>query len=116
MLYNLSIIESMGSTDAAFINKLICIFIDSILPELNKLNEAHLSKDFDKLTAKAHSIKSNLDLFCVISLEKTIRILDDKQALESLTDDAISGYIDELNLGIQNVVAQMKLDYPFYNN
>lgn len=116
MLYNLSIVESMGSTDATFINKLIRIFIDSILPELNQMNEAHQNKDFEMLASKAHSMKSNIDLFCVRSLEKTIRILENKQVLVTLSDDIITGYIDEINLGIQNVVAQMKLDYPFYNN
>ncbi len=116
MLYNLSIVESMGSTDAAFINKLIYIFIDSILTELDQMNEAFFNKDYNKVTAIAHSMKSNIDLFCVSSLQKTIRLLEDKQALSILSDNKIAIYINEINLGIQNVVTEMKIDYPLYSN
>ena len=114
MLYNLSVVESMGSTDAAFINKLIHIFIDSILLELDQMNEAHQSKDFEKLSAKAHSMKSNIDLFCVSSIVNTIRILEDKNALATLSDATIAEYIADINTIILEVVAEMKKDFPVY--
>lgn len=102
----------MGSTDAAFVNKLIYLFIDSILIELNQMNEAYLTKDFNMLAARAHSMKSNLDLFCIKTLEKPIRVLEDKQALAALSVDRIAIYVTKINEGIQNVVAEMKIDYP----
>ena len=112
MLYNLSVLELMGSADGAFVTKLIAIFTESTVSELSALNEAYQSKDLMKISAIAHSMKSNIEIFSVDSIKQTIRTLEDKKKLPTLSDDILASHVQEVNTVIQNVIAEMRRDYP----
>ena len=112
MLYNLSVVKKLGGDEDIFVRKLIYIFINSIIPELNQFNEAYENKDLKMLAIRAHSIKSNFDLFNVTSMKKTIRILENKDLLTTLDSNEIASYVTEVNTTIHAVIAEMKQDYP----
>ena len=112
MLYNLSVLELMGSADAFFIHKLVHMFIDSTIPELAELNEAHQNRDLVKIASVAHSMKSNIEIFSVDSMKQTIRILENKGTLPTLSDNILASHVEEVNTIIQNVMAEMLKDYP----
>ena len=112
MLYDLSILELMGDNDPEFIKTLIHVFIESIPPDLDSLNQAVESKDFKQVSFMAHKIKSTIDNLCIETLKDVIRILEAKSILDGLSEDEIFSYVNEITITMTEVVEDMQLINP----
>ncbi|MFP5040742.1 Hpt domain-containing protein [Parasediminibacterium sp. JCM 36343] len=112
MLYNLSMVELMGDNDPAFIKTLLGLFIESIPPDLEALNQAWAEKDWDKVAFVVHKMKPTIDSLGVDTLKPTILALEAKGSKDKLSLSVIAGHIEQINAALQQVILDMKADFP----
>ncbi|MBT8321152.1 MAG: Hpt domain-containing protein, partial [Eudoraea sp.] len=61
MIYSLDKINEMAEGDTDFIESVIAVFLDEVPQDLENLEAAIESKDYDKVYKLAHKIKPNVD-------------------------------------------------------
>ena len=112
MLYNLSVMESIGDNDPIFINTLVYVFIESIPADLENLNNASRDHDWTQVSFMAHKIKSTIDNLGIDSLKEIIRLLEANSIINSLSVDDLFCYVNEVNDVMCEVVSEMLENYP----
>ena len=75
-LYDMTMINTIGKDDPAFVKKLLAIFLDTMPVDLDNLVKAGEEKNTARIVKVAHKMKSNIDLLGIYSLKYTIRKLE----------------------------------------
>ena len=112
MLYDLSVLELMGDNDPAFIKTLIDVFIESIPPDLDSLNQAADTQDWKQVSFMAHKIKSTIDNLGIETLKSAIRILEARSIIDGLSEEEIMSYVKEVTIIMTKVVEDLQTINP----
>jgi PAS domain S-box-containing protein len=104
-LYNISMIEAIGKSNPAFIEKMIVMFVDFVGKDFEKLKDAASKNNWTEVGQIAHKLKSTFGNMGVASLVP--HVVD----LETQTGDP-HALINALDTGLEKVFAQLRQDYP----
>lgn len=104
-LYNISMIEAIGKSNPAFIEKMIVMFVDFVGKDFEKLKDAASNNNWAEVGQIAHKLKSTLGNMGVTSLVP--HVVD----LETQTGDPLP-LIKALDTGLEKVFVQLRQDYP----
>ena len=108
MLYNLSVIESMGIRDASFLQSMVNLYIRSIPQELEDLNKAYALKDSNKISFAAHKLKQTINSLSIVSLQDLILLFDNVDVKNDLQSKTLKDSLETINQVLVKVVNQMK--------
>ena len=75
-LYDLTMVESIGGGDPAFVRKMVQLFIDTMPKNVDEINAALQSKDWEQVGKLAHKMKATIDSMAIVSLQEDIRTLE----------------------------------------
>jgi CheY-like chemotaxis protein/HPt (histidine-containing phosphotransfer) domain-containing protein len=75
-LYDLNMIHSVSGGDAAFIKKMILLFIDTVPQNVQDLVDATDQKNWEQVAKMAHKLKSTIDSMGIRSLHDQIRAVE----------------------------------------
>lgn len=75
-LYDLSIVQSVSGGDKAFIKKMILLFIETVPQNLQELNTALRSQNWEQVGKLAHKLKSTVDSMGIKSIHADIRAVE----------------------------------------
>ena len=103
-LYNIAMIEAIGKSNPAFIEKMIVMFVDFVGKDFEKLKDAASKSNWDEVGQIAHKLKSTFGNMGVTTLVP--HVID----LETKTGDP-STLIQLLDVGLEKVFAQLREDY-----
>jgi PAS domain S-box-containing protein len=104
-LYNISMIEAIGKSNPAFVEKMIVMFVDFVAKDFDKLKDAASKNNWTEVGQIAHKLKSTFGNMGVTSLVPYV--VD----LETQTGEP-NALINALDAGLEKVFAQLKQDYP----
>jgi CheY-like chemotaxis protein/HPt (histidine-containing phosphotransfer) domain-containing protein len=89
-LYDLNMIHSVSGGDAAFIKKMILLFIDTVPQNVQELVDATDQKNWEQVSKMAHKLKSTIDSMGIRSLHDQIRTVEmnakNQEHLERMPD------------------------------
>ena len=108
MLYNLSVIESMGIRDASFLQSMVNLYIRSIPQELEDLNKAYELRDSNKISFAAHKLKQTINSLSIVSLQDLIPLFENGKIKNNLQDTELKDSLETINQVLVKVVTQMK--------
>ncbi|RIV34215.1 Hpt domain-containing protein [Flagellimonas lutimaris] len=110
MIYNLDKINEMAEGDEDFIVSVISVFLEEVPEDLESLEKAIGSKDYENIYKLAHKIKPNVD---ILGMEHTRA-----KALEIETLGKTTGSMEEieekfpiLKKDVLQVVTELKNDF-----
>ena len=112
MLYDLSVLELLGDNDPEFIKTLINVFIESIPPDLDSLNQAADNQDWIMVSFMAHKIKSTIDNLGIETLKSSIRTLEARSIVDGLSEEEILSYVKDVTLIMTEVVEDLQINNP----
>jgi CheY-like chemotaxis protein len=75
-LYDLTMIHSVSGGDAAFIKKMIQLFIDTVPQNVQELVDATGQKNWEQVSKMAHKLKSTIDSMGIRSIHDQIRAVE----------------------------------------
>ncbi len=75
-LYDLSIVQSVSGGDKAFIKRMILLFIETVPQNLQDLNTALRSQNWEQVGKLAHKLKSTVDSMGIKSIHADIRSVE----------------------------------------
>ncbi len=110
MIYSLDKIKEMADGDEDFINSVISVFLDEVPQDLQGLENALQSGDYQQVYQLAHKIKPNVDL---LGMEQTraaaleIETLGKSEANMSEIQSVFPG----LKKDIEQVISELKNDF-----
>ncbi|MBE9586365.1 PAS domain S-box protein [Mucilaginibacter sp. JRF] len=105
-LYDLSIIDSISKGNQSFNNKMIKMFCDITAQDVNKMQDAASTNDWQAVSALAHKLKSTVGNMGVDVLKDPIRELEKQTAADP------NATIGEVVTKLEQVRVQLKADYP----
>ncbi len=110
MIYNLDKINEMAEGDEDFITSVISVFLEEVPEDLESLEKAIDSQDYENIYKLAHKIKPNVD---ILGMEQARA-----KALEIETLGKTTGSMDEitekfpmLKKDVLQVVTELKNDF-----
>lgn len=83
-LLDFSGLELSTNGNVSFMNKMIAIFLDSIVIDLNLLKEGVYNNDIDRLSDIAHKLKPSIDSICSSDLRTLVRQIEEKNTETSV--------------------------------
>jgi len=104
-LYDLTMIREIAHGNNDFVKKMMSLFIDTMPPAINELNEHMASRNWPALGAIAHKIKPSIDTMGINSLKEDIRTLE-RNGKDSLNVDEIP----ELMAKVEGVIGKIISD------
>ncbi len=110
MIYSLDKINEMAEGDEEFVQSVISVFLEEVPSDLEQLESALQSKNYDQVYKLAHKIKPNVDL---LGMEQTraaaleIETLGKSEANMS----EIEKVFPTLQKDIAQVVSELKKDF-----
>ncbi|GAB5475301.1 MAG: hypothetical protein Mars2KO_34000 [Maribacter sp.] len=110
MIYSLDKINEMADGDEDFINSVISVFLDEVPQDLNGLEEALASENYQQVYQLAHKIKPNVDL---LGMEQTRAVALEMETLgkSEANMEEIKGIFPSLKKDIEQVVSELKKDF-----
>lgn len=109
-LYKLTYIQEAFGDDKEIVFDLATIFLDSTPKDLAELNLALEEKNYEKLAAVAHKMKSSLAILRVDDL-KEIMISIDKPFKTNEKKDELPDIVRKINEVLTIVFQQMREDF-----
>jgi len=110
MIYNLDKINEMAEGDEDFISSVISVFLEEVPQDLQALESALSSNDYERVYQLAHKIKPNVDL---LGMEQTraaaLEIETMGKNAASMAD--IEKVFPILKKDIEQVVSELKKDF-----
>lgn len=110
MIYNLDKINEMAEGDEDFIVSVVSVFLEEVPEDIEALESAIASEDFEQIYKMAHKIKPNVDL---LGMEQTRA-----NALEIETLGKSAGNLETiqekfplLKKDVEQVVAELQKDF-----
>jgi PAS domain S-box-containing protein len=104
LLYDLSLINTIGKDDPAFASKIITIFVETMPENLVNLTKAGNEQNYEQVSKIAHKMKSNIDFLGIHSLKDTIRELETNKT----GSDKTGAQIEKVKYTIKKVFEQLK--------
>ena len=109
--YDLSMVNAIGRNNPEFVQKMVKLFLENIAIDLNKLKEAAAQEDKKSISFFAHKMKSTIESMGITELKPIIRALEMKE--ETIEDTQIINlHVAKVDTVLQQVIAQMKADFP----
>lgn len=110
MIYSLDKIKEMADGDEEFISSVVSVFLEEVPQDLESLEKALASDDYEQVYQLAHKIKPNVDL---LGMEQTRAAALEMETLgKSETNmEAIKNVFPSLKKDIEQVVAELKNDF-----
>jgi CheY-like chemotaxis protein len=109
-LYDLSMVSSIAGGDQGFIKKMVQIFLDTMPPSVDQLQNELQQQNWDALSKLAHKMKSTIDSMGIVRLKDVIRVIEangkQKQNLEQ-----IPGFVKQVDDVLKDCIQQLKQDY-----
>ncbi|MGJ8659806.1 Hpt domain-containing protein [Cellulophaga fucicola] len=110
MIYSLDKLNEMAEGDTEFINSVVSVFLEEVPEDLDLLEKAIESKDYEPTYQLAHKIKPNVDL---LGMEQTRAAAFEIETLGKEKGDFVK--IEEtfklLKIDVQQVVSELKNDF-----
>ncbi len=75
-LYNLEFLKQIGGGDEGFLRMMVQLFIDNMPLNIEALNTAINSQDWEATWKAAHKMKSTIDSMNIVSLKQVIRDIE----------------------------------------
>jgi CheY-like chemotaxis protein len=104
MLYDLTMVESIGKEDKAFAQSIITLFLENMPGNIEGLVKAGQDKNYELMSKIAHKMKSSIDLLGITSLKYTIRKLEN--VVVGDTDFDVN--IEKVKTVLKDVFVQLK--------
>jgi PAS domain S-box-containing protein len=105
-LYDLTMIETISKNNQDFVNKMISMFCDITVQDVDKLKAAATSGDWETVGQLAHKLKSTVGNMGVEPLKDVLR------NLELRNHDNPNALVAELDETLKKVIVQLKADHP----
>jgi PAS domain S-box-containing protein len=99
-LFDLSLLEKMSRGNDDFVNKMIAVFIDLAIENIQKLEESLANNDMETIKKTAHKIKPSIDQMGIKSLKEVIRKVEKY--------DLLTGSKNELDMLIGKITGVLK--------
>ncbi len=112
MIYNLDKLNEMADGDQDFINSVISVFLEEVPQDLESLEAAIASMDYENVYKLAHKIKPNVDL---LGMEQSRATALEIETLGKSAENSeeIAQKFPILKKDIQQVIAELKKDFSF---
>ena len=112
MIYNLDKLNEMADGDQDFINSVISVFLEEVPQDLESLEAAIASMDYENVYKLAHKIKPNVDL---LGMEQSRATALEIETLgkSAENNEEIAQKFPILKKDIQQVIAELKKDFSF---
>ena len=75
-LYDLTMIRSVSGGDAAFIKKMILLFIETVPQNVRELVDSTAQRNWEQVSKMAHKLKSTIDSMGIRMLHDQIRVIE----------------------------------------
>jgi len=110
MNYGLNKIKEMAEGDSDFINSVIGVFLEEVPEDLNSLEEAVDSGDFEQIYQLSHKLKPNVDL---LEMESTRVLALEMENMGKNEEDleGIRARFGRLKQDIDQVVSELRKDF-----
>lgn len=109
-LYDLSMVQTIAGGDINFIKRMVQIFLDTMPPSIEQLNNELNQQNWDPLSKLAHKMKSTIDSMGIASLKDVIRTIEangkHKTDLESLP-----AQVKQVGDVLNECILQLKRDF-----
>lgn len=106
-LYDLSLIEAISGGDTDFIRKMIELFIETVPPNVQELNDCLLNQNWDGVSKLAHKLKSTLDSMGIESVKEEIRTIE-QSAKTRQNLDVVSALMYRVTSTVNTCVKQLE--------
>ncbi|MHC2992431.1 hypothetical protein OB13_12845 [Pontibacter sp. HJ8] len=108
-LYSMDVIRRMSHNNEAFLNRARQIFADTVPGTIRDMQQAVLIRDWQKVSALAHKLKSTIDTMKIEKLKEVVRFIE-SQAKQSTDLDTVRSAVQELCQVMLQVVEQVRED------
>jgi len=110
MIYNLDKINEMAEGDEDFIISVVSVFLEEVPEDLEGLEKAINSKDYENIYKLAHKIKPNVD---ILGMEQTRAMALEIETLGKTTGSMaeIEEKFPMLKKDVLQVVSELKNDF-----
>ncbi len=109
-LYDLTMVESIGGGDPAFVKKMVQLFIDTMPRNVDEINAALQSNDWIEIGKLAHKMKATIDSMAIVSLQQDIRTLE-SNGKNSQNIEAIPSLVDRVVSVLKQCVEALKKEF-----
>ncbi|WP_350287620.1 Hpt domain-containing protein [uncultured Croceitalea sp.] len=110
MIYSLDKINEMAEGDEDFVRSVVTVFLEEVPEDLQALEEAISTKDYEQIYKMAHKIKPNVDL---LGMEQTRANALEIETLgkQDGNFDTIQEKFPLLKTDVEQVVTELKNDF-----
>jgi len=110
MIYSLDKIKEMADGDEDFINSVISVFLEEVPQDLEGLENALNTSNYQQVYQLAHKIKPNVDL---LGMEQTRAAALEMETLgkNEANMSEIQAIFPDLKKDIEQVVAELRKDF-----
>ena len=110
MIYSLDKINEMAEGDEDFVRSVVTVFLEEVPEDLQALETAISTKDYEQIYKMAHKIKPNVDL---LGMEQTRANALEFETLgkQDGSFDAIQEKFPLLKTDVEQVVTELKKDF-----
>ena len=109
-LYDLTMVESIGGGDPAFVKKMVQLFIDTMPKNVDEINAALQSNNWTEVGKLAHKMKATIDSMAIVSLQQDIRTLE-ANGKNSQNIEAIPSLVDRVVSVLKQCVEALKKEF-----
>ena len=106
-LYDLSLIEAISGGDTDFIRKMIDLFIETVPPNVQELNDCLSTESWDGVSRIAHKLKSTLDSMGIQSVKQEISTIE-RSAKNRQNLDMVSTLVHKVTTTVDACVKQLE--------
>ncbi|UGU15073.1 Hpt domain-containing protein [Sinomicrobium kalidii] len=110
MPYNLEKLEELSGGDRDFIVSVVAVFVDETPGDLQHLEQAIKSGDYEMVYKHAHKIKPNVDLLGMEEIKSQLLQVE-AQARENEGLPVIEEMYAAINGQLQDVITELKTDF-----
>jgi PAS domain S-box-containing protein len=106
-LYDLSKLHDIARGNAAFIDKMVTLFIEQIPPAVKEIQEAYDQKNYEIIKKVAHRIKPSIDNMGIATLKPVIREIE-LLALENPHSPKLNDLIKQIDNTLKKVIESLQ--------
>ena len=108
--YNLNTLESMSGGDPSFLPMMAKLFVDTIPPILEKMEQSFQAKDWKSVGAFAHKLKPTIDAMNINGLLETVRQIE-LQGKQEMEVETIEGKIGLMRNTLDLCITRLKEEF-----
>lgn len=110
-LYREDFIMGMSNATPAFIQKMVGLFLKTMPTDLELILKSAENKEWKSVEKTAHRMKSAFRGMGIKVVAHKVKLIEDMAAMNQI-DHSINKHISELSEMVQNVLNQLKEEYP----